>query len=464
EQISIPLDKPFIYLKGDGKRKTYVVWDENDSIATSATFSSHADNIIASSISFVNSYNSRGSGKPMKTAVAALIEGDKSTFYQCGFFGLQDTLWDVQGRHYFRECIIQGAVDFIFGAGQSLYESCTISVVAGALNGAPGYITAQARLQPNDSNGFVFKYCNIVGNGKTYLGRAWRQYARVIFYKTTMSGIVVPQGWDAWSAIGRDEQVTIPPEKPFIYLKGEGIGKTSIVWGAHDTMFVATFASLADNILVSGITFANSYNYPPNKNRNPVAPAVAARISGDKSAFYKCSFLGYQDTLLDDHGRHLFKLCTIEGAIDFIFGGGQSIYEKCSINVNSVTPEIPGFIAAQARGQPNESNGFVFKQCGVNGQGKAFLGRAWKAYSRVIYYESFLSNVVVPQGWDSWDFASQVNQITFSEHGCLGSGSDKSNRVKWEKNLTPAELQPFITNSYIDSDGWIGRLPLSILD
>ncbi|KAL3828376.1 hypothetical protein ACJIZ3_017178 [Penstemon smallii] len=174
-----------------------------------------------------------------------------------------------------------------------------------------------------------------------------------------------------------NEQVTIPPDKPFIYLKGEGIGKTSIVWGAHDTMFVATFASLADNIFVSGITFV-----------------------------------------------------------------------KCRITVNSVTPEIPGFIAAQARGQPNEANGFVFKQCSVNGQGKAFLGRAWKAYSRVIYYESFLSNVV----------------ITFSEHGCLGSGSDKSNRVKWEKNLTPAELQPFITNSYIDSDGWIGRLPLSILD
>lgn len=71
-----------------------------------------------------NSYNSPPSTplNPMKTAVAAMIQGDKSAFYRCGFFGLQDTLWDVEGRHYFKLCTIQGAVDFIFGSGQSLYE------------------------------------------------------------------------------------------------------------------------------------------------------------------------------------------------------------------------------------------------------------------------------------------------------------------------------------------------------
>lgn len=71
----------------------------------------------------------------------------------------------------------------------------------------------------------------------------------------------------------------------------------------------------------------NSYNYPPITNKNPVKPAVAAKISGDKSAFFRCGFLGYQDTLLDDVGRHYFYLCIIEGSTDFIFGGGQSIYE-----------------------------------------------------------------------------------------------------------------------------------------
>ncbi|KAL7145180.1 hypothetical protein ABFS83_07G063200 [Erythranthe nasuta] len=226
ERITIPYDKPFISLEGSGKRKTYVVGDAHDSIATSATFTSQADNIIAKSISFMNSYNyplNNGSHRnPMKTAVAALIEGDKSAFYGCGFFGLQDTLWDVQGRHYFKHCTIQGAVDFIFGAGQSVYERCTIAAVAGALNGAPGYITAQGRTAANETNGFVFKNCNIVGSGKTYLGRPWRSYARVIFYNTLMSNIVVPQGWDPWFCTGHEDALTFDE----IGCRGSGSNKS----------------------------------------------------------------------------------------------------------------------------------------------------------------------------------------------------------------------------------------------
>lgn len=62
----------------------------------------------------------------MEAAVAAMIFGDRSYFYDVGFFGLQDTLWDGQGRHYFKSCTIQGAVDFIFGTAQSLYEVVTM--------------------------------------------------------------------------------------------------------------------------------------------------------------------------------------------------------------------------------------------------------------------------------------------------------------------------------------------------
>lgn len=67
----------------------------------------------------------------------------------------------------------------------------------------------------------------------------------------------------------------------------------------------------------------NSYNAPLNVDHR----AVAARIIGDKSAFYKCRFVGFQDTLWDVQGKHYFKSCTIEGAVDFIFGDGQSLYE-----------------------------------------------------------------------------------------------------------------------------------------
>jgi pectin methylesterase-like acyl-CoA thioesterase len=55
-------------------------------------------------------------------AVALRIAGDRTAFYGCGFYGAQDTLYDDRGRHYFKECFIQGSIDFIFGNARSLYE------------------------------------------------------------------------------------------------------------------------------------------------------------------------------------------------------------------------------------------------------------------------------------------------------------------------------------------------------
>lgn len=54
-------------------------------------------------------------------AVALRISGDKATFYNCQFYGFQDTLCDDANRHFFKDCLIQGTVDYIFGSGKSLY-------------------------------------------------------------------------------------------------------------------------------------------------------------------------------------------------------------------------------------------------------------------------------------------------------------------------------------------------------
>ncbi|KAJ7955591.1 Pectinesterase [Quillaja saponaria] len=196
EKVKIPYDKPYIILKGEGKRKTNVVWDDHENLAQSPTFSSMADNTVVKSMSFRNSYNDPNSKNRIIAAAAAMITGDKSSFYRCGFFGLQDTLWDDQGRHYYERCTIQGAVDFIFGAGQSIFERCSISVNGNELGSLAGFITAQGRTNPNDGNGFVFKDCHVFGTGSAYLGRPWRDYARVLFYKSNFSSIVQPEGWE----------------------------------------------------------------------------------------------------------------------------------------------------------------------------------------------------------------------------------------------------------------------------
>jgi pectin methylesterase-like acyl-CoA thioesterase len=57
-----------------------------------------------------------------KQAVAFRIDGDKAQFYRVAFYGAQDTLYDKKGRHYFKDCYIEGSIDFVFGDGQSYYE------------------------------------------------------------------------------------------------------------------------------------------------------------------------------------------------------------------------------------------------------------------------------------------------------------------------------------------------------
>lgn len=66
--------------------------------------------------------NTYGNSQSSARAIAVLIWVDKVSFYNCRFIGIQDTVADLFGRHYFRNCYVEGAVDFIFGMAQSLYE------------------------------------------------------------------------------------------------------------------------------------------------------------------------------------------------------------------------------------------------------------------------------------------------------------------------------------------------------
>ncbi|CAH9079063.1 unnamed protein product [Cuscuta epithymum] len=259
------------------------------------------------------------------------------------------------------------------------------------------------------------------------------------------------------------EKVTIPSNKQYIYLKGAGMRKTIVVWDDSETLVASpTFTSNADNIKVEKLQFVNSYNYPPKPaEANRLKPAVAAMINGDNTAFYKCGFAGVQDTLLDAQGRHYFKNCIIEGSIDFIFGGGQSLYKDCKIvvNVGSLGEGTIGSITAQGRSGAYDSNAFVFKNCDVVGNGMAILGRAWRGYSTTIFFNSFLSDIIVPEGWDAWNYKGFEKQLTYAEVNCNGPGSDTSKRVSWASQLSPKMVNHFISIDFINNDRWLNKQP-----
>ncbi|KAG1354325.1 Pectinesterase [Cocos nucifera] len=122
EKVHTQQHRGFILLEGDGRENTVIEWWDyagdpgNHDTVTSATFTSRADSFVAKNITFKNSAGAVGQ------AVAAMIQGNHSAFYGCGFIGLQDTLYDQYGLHYYKDCYIEGSADFICGNGQSIFE------------------------------------------------------------------------------------------------------------------------------------------------------------------------------------------------------------------------------------------------------------------------------------------------------------------------------------------------------
>ncbi|CAN1219483.1 Putative pectinesterase 52 [Linum perenne] len=280
----------------------------------------------------------------------------------------------------------------------------------------------------------------------------------------------VPAFWGATNyKLVAKEQVTIPPEKPCIFLEGKERRTTVIEFSAHaQTDSSSTFCSYPPDIVVKGITFKNTHNIgmslPTVYSRfgyAQVVPAVAARIYGDKSAFYDCAFIGVQDTLWDATGRHYYLNCYIQGAVDFIFGSGQSFYENTQINVTS-----GGFITAQYRKGRDDHSGFVFHGGRVDGATpdvRTFLGRAYGPFSRVIFESTFLSSTVHPLGWNAWHYVGHESNFEYAEINCSGPGSDMSKRVRWEKRIEPSSrtANQFSKQFFVDQDGWIHRQPIA---
>jgi len=128
-------------------------------------------------------------------AVALMIHSDRAAFRRCRFLGWQDTLYASTGRQYYKDCYIEGHVDFIFGNAAAVFENCEIH------SRGEGYIMAHSRTAPDMPTGFVFYRCRLTGEntGKgVYLGRPWRPYSRVVFIETRMDSHIRPEGWENW--------------------------------------------------------------------------------------------------------------------------------------------------------------------------------------------------------------------------------------------------------------------------
>ena len=202
EKLEVPLNKNKITLIGESKEKVILTYDDyaskknsegvNIGTSGSASFIVTADDFKAQNITFENS-----SG-PVGQAVAVRVDGDRIIFDNCKFLGFQDTLYprSATSRQYYKNCYIEGTVDFIFGASTAVFDECEIFAKTGG-----GYLTAASTDEKNPY-GFLFLNCKLTtnsANSSYYLGRPWRNYAKTVFVQCEMAAHIKPEGWHNWS-------------------------------------------------------------------------------------------------------------------------------------------------------------------------------------------------------------------------------------------------------------------------
>jgi pectinesterase len=200
ECITISTSKAFIRFVGDNAATTKITFDnyasKKDSrgkefgTTGSASVFVNGDHISFENITFENS-----SG-PVGQAVAVNVRGNKVAFKNCRFLGFQDTLYTKGATlQYYKDCYIEGTVDFIFGAATAVFEHCTLH---SKLRG--GAVTAASTPEGNRF-GYVFIRCRLTADappGSVVLGRPWRPFAKTVFIRCNMDKHVKTEGWNNW--------------------------------------------------------------------------------------------------------------------------------------------------------------------------------------------------------------------------------------------------------------------------
>ncbi|PKI51485.1 hypothetical protein CRG98_028045 [Punica granatum] len=196
ENIDLKRKKTNIMFVGDGIGATVVTGNRNFmqgwTTFRTATVAVSGKGFIARDMTFRNT-----AGPVNHQAVALRVDSDQSAFYRCSMESHQDTLYAHSLRQFYRECDIYGTIDFIFGNGAAVLQSCKLYTRV-PLPLQKVTITAQGRKSPDQSTGFTIQDSYVLATEPTYLGRPWKQYSRTVFINTYLSSQVQPRGWLEW--------------------------------------------------------------------------------------------------------------------------------------------------------------------------------------------------------------------------------------------------------------------------
>ncbi|KAB2605141.1 pectinesterase-like [Pyrus ussuriensis x Pyrus communis] len=261
------------------------------------------------------------------------------------------------------------------------------------------------------------------------------------------------------------ENVEVVKKKTNLMFLGDGIGNTIVkasrnVVDGWTTFRSATVAVVGDGFIAKGITFENGAG--PSKHQ-----AVALRSGADFSAFYKCSFVGYQDTLYVHSLRQFYRECDVYGTVDFIFGNAAVVLENCNLYARKPNEKQKNIFTAQGREDPNQNTGISILNCKVTAGSDlipvksnftTYLGRPWKEYSRTVYLKSYIDDLVDPAGWLEWNGSFALSTLYYGEYLNRGPGSNTSARVTWPGYRvinSSVEASQFTVGGFIQGGDWL---------
>jgi pectinesterase len=225
----VAIDLPFITLVGESEGGVVITGglyakmpsDDIGKLGTFRTYSFFVDShdFTARNITFENA---AGPGPEVGQALAVYADGDRLTFENCRFLAGQDTLFTAPlppkeiepngfvgpgqsrprtpGRHYYKNCYFEGDVDFIFGGATAYFEACEFfsKDIGQPIN---GYVTA-ASTPEGQEYGYVMDHCRFTGScprHTVYLGRPWREYAKVVLLNCEIGEHICEEGWHDWN-------------------------------------------------------------------------------------------------------------------------------------------------------------------------------------------------------------------------------------------------------------------------
>ncbi|KAH7547684.1 hypothetical protein JRO89_XS14G0002200 [Xanthoceras sorbifolium] len=267
-----------------------------------------------------------------------------------------------------------------------------------------------------------------------------------------------------------EEYVVLTKHKKNIMLIGDGINQT-VITGNHNvidgwtTFNSSTFAVSGERFVAVDLTFRNTAG--PLKHQ-----AVALRNNADLSTFYRCSFEGYQDTLYVHSLRQFYRECDIYGTVDFIFGNAAAVFQSCNLYARKPLPNQKNAFTAQGRTDPNQNTGISIHNCTIdaapdlandmeliNNSTKTlnYLGRPWKEYSRTVFMQSYIGELINHVGWLEWNGTVGLETLFYGEFENYGPGANTSMRVKWRgySLMNSSQALNFTVFNFTMGDTWL---------